>query len=250
MSLIKLTAPAFFYLRASFVLGHGHALGIKSSTITDDGYVYVDLPLLGSITAGETYDIESGQWLDKEAILGVREVDLLHQLKGRLVNREAPKGAIAGLEGWEVSGDWRRKAYSHRTATGRLRLTVVSETYHNMAGGQEEIWIEVCAGDGKTVAALIWRKGEWHKWYGAAEGMHGGSDDLPIETWLAEHNACARPDRFHALTEILFDGAEYVLPRESLADVEHWGVGAAIKACLGGTAFDIAEAHKTSQEVL
>ncbi len=249
MSLIKLTAPAFFYLRASIVLGHGHALNLNSSTITDD-YVYVDLPVLGSITAGEAYDIESGQWLDKEAILGVREVDLLHQLQGRLRNREAIKGAIAGLEGWEISGDYRRKVYSHRTATQRLRLTVVSETYHHSDGGSEEIWIEVCAGDGKTVAGLIWRLGEWHKWYGQAEGMHGGSDELPIAVWLAEHNACARPDRFHTLTEILFADGEYVLPGESLADVEHWGVGAAIKACLGGKAFDIAETHKASQEVL
>lgn len=241
MSIVKLTGPAFFYVAMSSGLSHGHGLWFEYLEVTADGFVLVDLPIVGSV------DCRADGWNEEaqEVVLGVREVDLLHQLQGRIVNREAMKGAIAGLEGWEVSGDYRRKVYSHRTATGRLRLSVVSETYHHSDGGSEEIWIEVCAGDGKTVAAIIWRKAGWHKWYGQAQGMHGGSDDLPIAVWLANHNTNHRPDRFHTLADMLFDGdGNCLLPGESLADVEHWGVGAAIKACLSGTAFEIADKHK------
>lgn len=242
MSIVKLTPAAFFYINASVHLNHGHAIWFNSSEIVGD-HVLVDIPLLGNLI--NAWDGAMQEHLDREIVLGLREIDLLHQFQGRLANREAMTGALAGLEGWEVGGDYRRKTYSHRTATGRLRFVLVSETYHHSDGGGEDIWLEVVAGDGKTAAAAILRKGEWAKWYGDAEGMHRPfGDDLTMEQGLAVHNSTQRPDRFHLLAEMLFAEGEYLLPGQSLADVEHWGFGQAIKACLDGTAFDLAEQYK------
>ena len=257
MSLIKLTPAAFFYLTASVHLHHGHAIWFNSSEIVGE-HVLVDIPLLGRLDCEQSdWHEDRQEYVDREVILGLREIDLLLQLQGRLANREAMTGAVAGLEGWEVSGDYRRKTYSHRTTTGRLRFVLVSETYHHSDGGGEEIWLEVCAGDGKTVAAVVLRDGEWRMWYGSAgvrplptlplrADHRPFGDELTMEQGLAAHNSTQRPDRFYHLSEMLFAEGEYLLPGQSLADVEHWGIGQAIKACLDGTAFDIADSYKQS----
>lgn len=249
MSIVKLTPAAFFYVTMSAGLNHGHSFWFDHSEVTTDGFVLVDLPLVGSLDCHQSdWNESSQQYVEREVVLGIREVHMLHQLQGRLVNREAMSGALAGLEGWEATQDRYQFKLSHKTTTGRLRLGLASSSWGTPTPKTEEIWIEICAGDGKTVAAVILRDSKWELWYGAAAGMHGGTDDMPIAKWLAEHNAGARPDRFWALAEILFDGeGNYLLPGQSLADVEHWGIGAAIKACLSGTAFDIAEAHKRSE---
>lgn len=246
MSIVKLTAPAFFYVAMSTGLNHGHSFWFEHSEVTVDGFVLVDMPLVGSLDVHQSdWNEASQQYVEREVVLGIREVHMLHQLQGRLVNREAMEGSLAGLEGWEATQERHEFKLSHRTATGRLRLGLVSRSWRTPSAATEEITIEVCAGDGKTVAGLRWNKGTWLPWYGAAEGMHGGSDDMPIAVWLANHNTNHRPDRFHTLADILFDGdGNWLLPGQSLADVEHWGVGRAIKACLSGTAFEIADAYK------
>lgn len=248
MSIVKLTAPAFFYAAMSAGLNHGHSFWFEHSEVTADGCVLVDLPLVGSLDCHQSdWDESRQEYVERQVVLGIREVHMLHQLQGRLVNREAGNGALAGLEGWEATQERYQFKLFHKTATQRLRLGLVSNSWGPPSASNEEITIEICAGDGKTVAAVIWRKGEWHMWYGSAQGMHGGSDDQPIAKWLAEHNQHARPDRFWALAEILFDGeGNYLLPGQSLADVEHWGIGSAIRACIKGDAFDIADKYKAS----
>lgn len=248
MSIVKLTAPAFFYVAMSAGLNHGHSFWFEHSEITADGFVLVDLPLVGVLDCHQSnWNEERQEYVEREVVLGVREVHMLHQFQGRLVNRESMDGALAGLEGWEATQDRYQFSLSHQTATGRLRLGLVSNSWSTPSAANEEITVEVCAGDGKTVAAVIWKKGKWEPWYGKAEGMHGGSDDMPLSVWLAEHNVNHRPDRFWALAEILFDGeGNYLLPGQSLADVEHWGIADAIRACLKGTAFETADKHKAS----
>lgn len=247
MSVVKLTAPAFFYVAMSSGLNHGHSFWFEHSELTADGMVLVDIPLVGSLDCHQSdWSEERQEYTEREVVLGIREVHMLHQLQGRLVNRESMDGALAGLEGWEATQDTYQFSVSHQTATRRLRLGLVSNGWGTPSSKNEEIFLEVCAGDGKTVAGLIWRDGKWERWYGAANGMHT-PDHIHTEAWLPHHNANHRPDRFWALAEILFDGeGNYLLPGESLAQVEHWGVGAAIRACLNGTAFDVADAHKAS----
>jgi hypothetical protein len=242
MAIAKLTPPAFFYLAASAALNHGHAVWIDSSKIVGDN-IEVELPLLGKLDCESTWDEESQSYKELTPILGVRDIDLLLQFQGRMRNKNVSP-QFAGMVGWEEGGDYRRKTYSHRTATGRLRFVLVSWEY------SEEIWIEIVAGDGKTAAAAIWQEGKWKGWFGDAEGVHRPfGDEMTIEKGLAVHNSTQRPDRFHLLTEMLFGcNGEYLLPGESLAEVEWLGIGKAVKACLEGKAFEIAEQYKRSQE--
>lgn len=209
---IRVTTAAYIYIKASNVLGHGHALQVASVERDGDAYI-IDLPLLGEA--------------EMPSLVGLDIIHLLHQLQGRIANHGS---LMSGMEGWEKTADEYHTIYRHCTATGRLRLKLISWG----APSADEICIEICAGSGKTTAAAILQRGEWYRWYGDAFGMatDGMSDDDAMDSFLARQNL-NRSDRFCSVVEILFDRQQqYDLPGQDIRDYPWWGMGAAIAKCL------------------
>lgn len=111
MNTAFLTPAAAFYVRASEVLGHGHALQTGSMRFNKEQKIVevFGWPTIVPENVGPRVKLA----------LNLTDVHLLHQYFGRLSNID---NYIGGLQGWEEKLDADSVTYSHRTGSGRLEL--------------------------------------------------------------------------------------------------------------------------------
>lgn len=172
-----LTPAAAFYVRASEVLGHGHALHTGAMRFNKEEKIVevFGWPTFVPENVGPRVNLA----------LDLIHVHLLHQYFGRLSNID---NHIGGLQGWEEKSDGGSiVTYSHRTGSGRLELYATRD--NNVRA--ESYGIKVYKPENELVCHI------YRHWYLDEYGWQ-------MPQGYNEEELRARPDRLSTIVDIFY----------------------------------------------